>query len=153
MNLTKAFGYKFIQNFGEKDNGIWLDVLKDLTPDDLAYGFERMLKTTTKDEREKREAWPPNVKEFRMHCERRLEDFNLPAPHTAFAEAKSNSYLSTPNWTHPLIQLANQQLKKKPDHFIRNDDYGVFSKIYGSLCQRFMRGEGMRLSSDSGREG
>ena len=59
----------------------WYEALKDLTSDDLNYGFKKMLVTITDEERKRREAWPPNVKEFRMYCERRLQDFDLPQIH------------------------------------------------------------------------
>ncbi len=145
VNLTKAFGYKFLRNFGEKDNGIWLEALKDLSREDLEYGFKRAIKTTTDEEREKYEAWPPNVKEFRLYCERRLKDFGLPEPHAAFEEAQNNNYMGNPFWSHPLVKMAAKQLNKS-DHYVVSTDYPVFRKIYDFLCQRFMRGEGLCLS-------
>ncbi len=144
VNLTKAFGYKFLRNFGEKDNGIWFEVLKDLTREDLEYGFKRAIRITTEEEREKFEAWPPNVKEFRMYCERRLKDFGLPQPHAAFAEAQNNNYTRSKYWSHPLVKQATKQLNK-PDGCVDSVDYPIFKKIYNFLCQRFMRGEGLRL--------
>lgn len=144
VSLTKAFGYKFLKNFGEKDNGIWLEALKDLTREDLEYGFKRALKITTVEEREKFEAWPPNVKEFRMYCERRLNDFGLPEVHIAFAEVQNNNYLSNKHWSHPIVKIATRQFNKS-NSYVNDTDYPLFKKIYDSLCQRFMRGEGLYL--------
>ncbi len=120
--------------------------MKDLSREDLEYGFKRAIRTTTAEEREKYESWPPNVKEFRMYCERRLKDFGLPETHAAFSEAKNNNYTSSQYWSHPLVKMATQQLKKS-DNYVDNADYPVFKKIYDFLCQRFMRGEGLRLTN------
>lgn len=149
VSLTKAFGYKFLRNFGEKDNGIWREALKDLTREDLEYGFKRAIKMTTAEEREKFEAWPPNVKEFRMFCQRRFKDFDLPEVHYAFIEAKNNNYLSKPYWSHPIIFMAKNQLNKKCEEYVEDEDYPAFSKVYSSLCQRFMRGEALCLLKES----
>lgn len=148
VNLTTAFGYKFLKNFGEKDNGVWFEALKDLTREDLEYGFKRAIRLTTTEEREKFESWPPNVKEFRMYCERRLQDFNLPEPHIAFAQAKNNNYTKNQYWSHPLIKLATHQLRKK-DSYIHDEDYDLFKKAYNSLCQQFMRGIGLCIQEDT----
>jgi hypothetical protein len=145
VNMTEAFGNRFITNFGEKDHGVWLHALSDLTRDDLQYGFNKALKTFTKEEREKGVSWPPNVKEFRMHCERRLKDFGLPEAHAAFEEAKTNSYLSRHVWTHPLVCLTYKKLDRKAEDFIADTDYAAFTKIYAELCQHFMRGEAMQV--------
>ncbi|OGO92829.1 MAG: hypothetical protein A3F10_04870 [Coxiella sp. RIFCSPHIGHO2_12_FULL_42_15] len=144
--MTRAYGYKFINNFGEKDNGIWYEALKDLTSDDLNYGFKKMLVTITDEERKRREAWPPNVKEFRMYCERRLQDFDLPEVHEAFREAQNNNYLSRPYWSHPLVLVAKKRLNKKPNDYVMDEDYRSFAVIYRDLCQRFMRGEAMCMN-------
>lgn len=145
VKMAKAYGYKFINNFGEKDTGIWFEALKDLTSDDLDYGFKKMLVTITDEERKKHEAWPPNVKEFRMYCERRLKDFDLPEVHEAFSEAQNNNYLSRPYWSHPLVLTAKNRLNKRPNDYVMDEDYRSFSAIYRDLCQKFMRGEAMNL--------
>ncbi len=145
LSLTKAFGYKFLKNFGEQDNGVWLEALKDLKREDLEYGFKRVIRLVTQEEREKYEAWPPNVKEFRMYCERRFEDFGLPRAHVAFAEAQNNERITNEFWTHPLVRVAAFQLKKKTMGSIDDENYPNFKKIYSALCYRFMRGEALCL--------
>lgn len=144
--MTKAYGFKFISNYGDKDDDVWFEGLKDLTRADLDYGFKKMLCTVTAEERQKREAWPPNVKEFRVYCEERFKQFGLLIIEEAFAEVKNNNDFVNPYWSHPLILEAKNRLNKKPDDKVTSKDFQLFAIIYRELCQRFMNGEAISLA-------
>lgn len=137
VKMTKVFGFRFTRLYGTKDNGIWLDVLRCLTPEALAYGFRHLLRcyclesTTT-------ELWPPNALEFRRYCERRLVDFGLPSTSAAFEEAKNNRYLKKSRWSHPLVQLAADELEKKDGEWIYAEDFNAFQRSYKRLTLAYM---------------
>ena len=77
--MTMAFGNKFTSVYGRADNGVWLDALADLTQRDIQEGFMKMLRDT-ESVKAGDSVWPPNAKEFRVYCFRRLEDFGLLYP-------------------------------------------------------------------------
>ena len=54
------FGHRWISNFGEKDDGTWLEGLRGLTPKDLANGLRKTINAN--------EEWPPSLPIFRNHC-------------------------------------------------------------------------------------
>ena len=140
VNMTKAFGYKFINNYGDRDNGIWYTVLRDLTRADLAYGFWKVLFTVSEDELLKKKVWPPNVKEFRMFCERQFEDYGLVAVQKAFREMENSRWTVMPMWSHPLVCLASSLVKDDED-VSRGIIYERFKKIYSELADKFMCGK------------
>ncbi|MDF1761025.1 MAG: hypothetical protein P1U40_10850 [Coxiellaceae bacterium] len=133
-----AYGRKFISSYGEKDCGVWYEALSDLTLDDLVYGLKRVLTQVTEHERKSGEAWPPNVKEFRLLCERTLEKFGLPSVGKAFDEYESGQYVQSGYWLHPVIRRAGQLTLKAIDSEERCERYSVFKNIYKKLANEYM---------------
>ncbi len=152
MAMTKAYGYKFVRNYGEKDNGIWFDGLKNLTAEDLVYGFRKALSTTNEEERSKGEAWPPNLKELRMFCERRLKDFGLPTAGKAFDEIEVSRHLSNPHWSHPIVRRAMQFIDANRFDGNRYYLFREFKEVYEEFCQHYMRGAGLSQMMEVGDE-
>lgn len=93
-------------------------------------------------ERQSKEAWPPNAKEFRLYCERRFEDYGLPPAHKAYYEIENNRWLSYPLWSHPLVCLAASLIEGEEEG---SDCYQTFCDLYASLTERYMRGEPLKL--------
>lgn len=139
MRMTNLFGNKFVANYGVKDNGAWLMALEDLTPNDLRYGFERMIRQLSAEERKIFEVWPPNGKVFRLLCEKRFEDFGLPHVNKAVNEIRLQ-WRDGKNFSHPLIGIAldmtgeNEQVESY-EFFVR------FRTVYNELCESYMNGE------------
>lgn len=123
--------------FGVKDNGVWLEALSDLAPEDLSYGFKKLLKSISEKERESAESWPPNVKEFRMLCERQLSDYGLPNVHRAFSEYEKNEWRLQPQWSHPLVAEAVQHFKADP-YADRGTLFSGFAVIYEALVRKYL---------------
>ena len=123
--------------FGVKDSGVWLEALSDFAPEDLSYGFKKVLKSISEKERDNGECWPPNVKEFRMLCERRLSDYGLPDVHRAFNEYEKNEWRPNPQWTHPLVAEAAKHFKPDPENH-RGILFSGFSAIYEALVRDFL---------------
>ena len=139
MVMTKTFGYKFLNCFGDSDEGVWLQGLQDLTRQQLAYGFQKMLRTITDDERKKQASWPPNMKEFRMYCEQQVADLGLPNVHRAFAEMEKNQLLKNPCWSHPLVCLAAEKMEGLYAAH-RGILFEYFERIYENLIKQFVSG-------------
>ncbi len=137
-HMTSAYGFKFMKLYGTKDNGVWLEALSDLAPEDLSYGFKKLLKTITQNECESKEAWPPNVKEFRMYCDRNLSDYGLPDVNRAFIELERNEWRAQPVWSHVLVREAASKLKPDPLAH-RGILFEQFAGIYEALVQDYLR--------------
>lgn len=59
----------------ELRKGAWLNVVKDLTDDQILYGIEYCSKHQPLNE--KGEAWPPNAREFLEYCRMMPSDSNV----------------------------------------------------------------------------
>jgi hypothetical protein len=136
MALSDAFGNKFTNTYGSKVNNIWFHGLKHLTVADLRFGFRRMLDHISDHERESGEAWPPNLKEFRMFCEKRPEDFQLPSAGKAFREVENNYYLKNKVWSHPIVAQSAVSISERAEN--RAQAYQQFKLKYDALCEAHM---------------
>lgn len=58
--MIMFFGYKWLNNYGEADNGIWLAGLRDLKPEQILRGIQAC--------RDGGKEWPPTLPEFRKMC-------------------------------------------------------------------------------------
>jgi hypothetical protein len=134
--LTKAYGHKFINSFGETDNGVWYEALKDLSPAELAYGLKRVLTSFSESELATKQAWPPNVKEFRMHCELKLRDYGIPGSSKAFDEVENHFNYNIRNWSHPLLAEISQQLDPSLFHLPRHAAYQRFKAMYDYMAKK-----------------
>lgn len=152
VRLTAAFGYRFTETYGHRDTGVWLEVLRDFTAKDLQAGFRRMLRyqrhlttqSLTKTGKPP-DIWPPNALEFRQYCEQARKHCGLPTPGEAFIEAKSNSYVSNPHWSHGVIQAAMncvyREKSKRVDDFLHDEDYTAFAKYYVALRDAWLNSD------------
>ena len=91
------------------------------------------------------QAWPPNVREFRLCCLSEREDLRLLSAARAFQEVKNNLYCSSPDWSNAAIYWAVQEVGVKK---IREGDveaYREFSDKYESFCQRIINGDPLEI--------
>lgn len=156
VKLTATFGYRFTETYGRRDPGVWRAVLKDLMPVDLDRGFRRMLTahryrakgghctalTSRSGDSPVLAIWPPNALEFRQYCEQARQDCGLPSVHEAFVEAKSNSYLENPPWSHGVVKAAfdclYQDNRKSAGDPVYDEDYSTFSHYYVALRDAYL---------------
>lgn len=151
VKMTATFGYRFTETYGRRDPGVWREVLRDLMPADLENGFRRMLRSHHRSGKTAQVGmaasvvaiWPPNALEFRQYCEQARQDGGLPTPHEAFIEAKTNSYLTQPRWSHALIQAASDCLyqnktRKSASDPVYEDDYPAFKHYYVALRDAYL---------------
>lgn len=144
--MTRAYGHKFVSHFGNQDNGIWFEVLADLTKDDLTYGFFKSMRSLNCTELTNHESWPPNVKEFRSFCIRQLSDFGLVKPSLAFKEVENNRYITWVEWSHPIAYHAAEQVNWLGYHDNPHQLYEDFIAVYKNDCDCYMRGEKIAVS-------
>lgn len=144
--MTQAYGHKFVSNFGQKDNGVWFEALRDLTRCDLSYGFFKLMRNMSVLEQTTHEAWPPNLKEFRSYCVRQYSDFGLLKPSQAFREVEDNRYSTCALWSHPLVVHVAEVVGALDhyEHLRKVND--TFIELYEFLCWRYMRGEAIAVN-------
>ncbi|MGO0305922.1 replication protein P [Endozoicomonas acroporae] len=98
--MTGIFGAKWTREHGLADRtGQWLETLKDLHPNQLAMGTNRV-RLGGKD-------WPPTAPEFRKLCQPLPEELGLPTLAKAWHEA--NEFADQTNrheWSHRAVYLA-----------------------------------------------
>lgn len=141
IELTQIFGYQFTKVYGTKDGGAWFAALKNLTVDDLDYGFRYMLRKHHWQKKSAETIWPPNAMEFCQYCERRLADFGLPVVSKAFEEASRNSYLKSTYWTHPLIKIVFEAVISDKSSPLYAEHYDKFRQLYCYLAYCHMQDE------------
>lgn len=135
VKMTQAFGHRFISGYGEKDEGVWLEGLGDLTVYDIARGFKQMLRDLENIEMGQT-IWPPNVMEFRAYC---LGSTKMPSAGVSFNEVKGSWYVSQLFCTHPAGYQAALWVgydRLSQSGYAAFDDY---KKVYDLLC-RAVRG-------------
>ena len=141
-DLTQAFGHKFLSNFGDRDNGVWFEALKNLTKVEVSQGFDNLLKTITPEEREKKQAWPPNVKEFYLYCLDAFKDQGVPSIQEAYHQCQQNLSLKMHNWHHPAIfyaMLCFGPTAIKDDFWCKK--ITLFKTSYLLMSQLFLEGK------------
>ena len=138
VELTKIYGALFLTKFGTKDNGTWLDVLKDLTPKALESGMNRLKELAGNG---KFAEYPPNSLQFKALCIAFYNDLGLPKPSIAYIEIKNSAYKTNPVWSHPLIEFI---AKKLPDDFFKIDQervaYSLFKELYDQISNLIKQG-------------
>lgn len=124
-----------MNQYGEKDSGVWFQALSDLTEDRIAHGLHSMLRD------ERFETWPPNCTQFRRLCLSGLEKNSLPNVHRAFSEARQNLMLKSPAWSHPAVKFTVKYVGVKTVNAARTDiAFENFSKAYNKVCERIREG-------------
>lgn len=58
--MARFFGYRWLNSYGDSDNGTWLAGLCDVTPDQILRGID-VVRLSGKE-------WPPTLPEFRKMC-------------------------------------------------------------------------------------
>lgn len=141
--MTMAFGNKFASVYGAADNGVWFDALADLTRKDIQDGFLTMIRDT-QGLKTGRESWPPNAREFRAYCVKRLEDFGLPHAHVAYRQVKEAGYMSNMYCDHAAVYQTAVWVgyEKLTDHRGNKDEFyfNQYKTTYELLCNAVMRG-------------
>ena len=145
-NLAQTFGNKFINSFGCNDNGIWFEVLKNLTKLELEQGFKTMLNSYTQQERDKKEVWPPNAKEFNLYCQEPYKHYNMPNLLEAYHEAQCHLNNLTDAWSHPVVFYSALYAGVgviKEDFWVKKISH--FKPYYIVLCQLYTEGLSIKL--------
>ncbi len=100
--MTGLFGQKWINAYGLADRtGQWLETLKDLHPQQLAMGVNRVRLAGSE--------WPPTAPEFRKLCQPLPEELGLPTLAKAWKEA--SEFAGQPShhgWSHRAVYLAGR---------------------------------------------
>lgn len=149
VKLTATFGYRFTETYGTRDPGVWRQVLKSFTPADIDAGFQRLLRVHGYTAARHRQVgkplsiWPPNALEFREYCEQARQHGGLPSPHDAFAEAKTNSYLRQPHWSHGVIRAAVESVYEERgkcwgQDALYDEEYPHFARYYLALRDAYL---------------
>jgi len=136
--MGNAFGHKFMSTYGERDSGVWQAVLSDLTSHDIRYGFIRMMRDISEGERKSYQAWPPNLKEFRVYCEWRKEDFGFPGASKAFDELENHFNIGVSNWSHNALSLLAKDMDPTLFHLPTPLAYKRFRELYDDFCRDYM---------------
>ena len=141
IQMSQIYGQIFISKFGARDeNGVWLSVLRDLTPKALESGIAR-LKDLAGDGRFSQ--YPPNSMEFKELCLAFYSDLRLPSAHDAFLEVQSSvrNYDPRHAWSHQVVIFTASRL---PVAFLEIDNEAeakkVFKRVYDEVCHRFKQG-------------
>ena len=111
--MTSAYGNNFIDQFGDKDSGLWFEVLGELRPNDIAYGLKKMLRDV------RYKSWPPKPAEFLELCQLRAKDLGLPTTGEAFEEMQSNLRLTANSCQALSATLKVHRSPLKPSRFLK----------------------------------
>jgi hypothetical protein len=68
--MVMFYGYRWLNSYGEADDGTWLTSLHDLTPDQILVGIDTC--------RLSGKEWPPTLPEFRAMCRPNTPAYHLP---------------------------------------------------------------------------
>jgi hypothetical protein len=131
--LTDIYGARFVNQYGEKDSGVWHETLADLTESDFCFGLQAMVRDV------RFETWPPNCTQFRHLC---LKKTILPSVHKAFLEARWNlGFATVRQWSHPAIKFTVKHVGlEKVNDAHTNRAFAAFSDYYERVCARIAAG-------------
>ncbi|MFT4058921.1 MAG: hypothetical protein QM652_05170 [Legionella sp.] len=129
------YGNLFINQHGIEDNGLWYEVLNDLTPRALESGVDRIIKGSHYSK------YPPNAMEFRKLCEGFYEDVNIPSSSEAFNEIRLSTYRNKCNWSHPIVAYIASKLSASFYDMEKDvEAYSVFIRIYEQVRSLLYQG-------------
>ena len=138
QQLTKIYGVLFTNKHGLQDNGIWLEILGDLTPRALESGLERLKKV---EKNSKFAEFPPNPLQFRALCLAFYEAMNLPGAGTAFDEVCMNRERNLSSWSHPVVAFTASRLTSEFWSITDiNKAFELFTPLYTRVCELVKQG-------------
>ena len=112
--------------------------LKDLTPKALDSGIERLMNLS---HGKQFCDFPPNPLQFKALCLGFYEQLRLPKASDAYREIKSRTYITSQNWSHPVVKYTAKRLGK---NFLETDDdsqtYAQFKQVYEQVCHLVKQG-------------
>jgi hypothetical protein len=150
MELTKIYGQLFLTKHGVKDNGIWLEALKDLTPKALESGLMRLNNLAGKG---KFAEYPPNCLQFKALCLAFYEELNVPKASDAYREIINSAYKNKKAWSHEMVEFIAHRL---PDEFFKLEQeaqaYAVFKSIYNQIFDLVKQGHAIPKSIEKQRQ-
>lgn len=138
QRMGEAFGAAWVNQYGrvgESAFQTWVIALRDLTPQQIKYGFTKVMK--------RKDRYPPSMNEFRALCMPSAEDFGLPDLRAAYTEAcrKSSSPSRFP-WSHPAVYLAGSSTGWfELRNFAESKTWPLFQRNYEIAVRRVMNGE------------
>lgn len=136
--MTRLYGQLFLNKHGVEDNGIWFEVLCDLTPKAIEKGVERLMNLNQEG---KFCEFPPNALQFRAICLDFYNDLNLPKASDAFREITNRAYIRNPKWSHEAVKFT--ALKLGPEFFrieTEGSSYPLFKEVYEKVCNLIKQG-------------
>jgi len=138
--MSHVYGHRWTAQYGPLPppgvprtpaQAAWARGLAGLAAPDLDRGLARV---------ERGDApWPPTLPEFRALCRPRPEDFGLPAPDAALAEAVRARRAPGAPWSHPAVRLAAEAADARPGATLAERD-ALFRRAYRHLVRRVMAG-------------
>lgn len=136
LQLTDIYGSRFVNQYGEKDSGVWYQALCDLEEEAIRFGLHAVLRDA------RFETWPPNCTQFRHLCLKRPAMSSVPTVHQAFSEARANLSFSTARaWSHPAVKFTVKHLSVAKVLDARADRaFAAFSTLYEVVCKRLAEG-------------
>ena len=122
LEMTKAYGRKFVDDMGDAPNSAWLDLMSDLSRKEVDRGLQR----TRGDD--KFRDWPPSLFAFENLCKPTAEDMGLPDRQTAYQIAIGNhpQKHKAVAWTLRKMGNAAWNVKHSAEHISR----GVWDSAY-----------------------
>jgi len=132
------FGSRWVAQYGETDDGTWLAGLRDLTWEHLQRGMGRCA-------RDRRDAWPPTLPEFRGLCLPSATELGLPEVDQAYRMAIAR------DWRHPIVWFAHDRvgswaMRNKPETATRP----IFERAYEDLLSQAQRGRVFEIPAAAG---
>ncbi|MGI0115955.1 replication protein P [Zooshikella sp. RANM57] len=139
--LRAASPIKFRSAFPTQDDievakSLWLDMLKEYTPERIVNAADLAIRHTE---------FFPDLKEILHYCRLRYEELGLKQPLAAYYEACNVTEFSPDYcWSHPAVYLA---AKATGWMVLRTEEqriaYPLFKRNYEQLCQRLLDGESL----------
>lgn len=140
IQLTSIYGPLFIHKHGSKDNGLWLEILNELTPLALESGLERIKKLSAGD---KFAEYPPNCLQFKALCLAFYEDLKLPKASDAYREIRNKAYTTSIYWSHSAVSFTAQRLPLEFLSLRDTEAYPCFKAAYEDVCHLIRQGHAL----------
>jgi hypothetical protein len=136
LQLTDIYGSRFVNQYGDRDSGVWYQALNDLDEDDLCFCLQAMMRDP------RFETWPPNCTQLRHLCLKNSTAGKAPSVHKAFDEAVFNLGFSTPRqWSHPAVKFTVKHVGVMTIIDGRKDHaFAAFSACYERVLERIAAG-------------
>ena len=138
--LAEIYNNLFLSKYGIEDKGAWFEALKDLTPQALENGVEKL---RCLESGKKFAEYPPNCLQFRALCLSYYDDLRLPTVSEAYEEVRSRTYCTSDNWSHPAVKYTAKRLTSAflaVENENASKAYELFKNAYQQVCHLVRQG-------------